>query len=141
MTTESALSIGEAAQRTGLSIDTLRFYEREGLLASPVERVSGRRVYSEQQVEWLALCRVLRTSGMPLRAIRDYAELMDRGEGTEPRRLELLREHQDRVAGQMRDLSRCLDLIGHKVGVYEDLAADGQSHHACRAPRPPGRAE
>ena len=50
MTTESALSIGEAAQRTGLSIDTLRFYEREGLLASPVERVSGRRVYSEQQV-------------------------------------------------------------------------------------------
>ena len=141
MTTESALSIGEAAQRTGLSIDTLRFYEREGLLASPVERVSGRRVYSEEHVEWLALCRVLRTSGMPLRVIRDYAELIDRGEGTEAQRLELLREHQDRVAGQMRDLSRCLDLIGHKVGLYEDLAADGQSHHVCRAPRPPGRAE
>ena len=139
MASATALRIGEVAQRTGLSIDTLRFYEREGLFASPVQRVSGRRVYSEEQVEWLALCAVLRTSGMPLRAIRDYAQLMARGDDTEPERLELLREHQDRVAGQMRDLSRCLDLIGHKVGMYEDLAADGGSHHVCRAPRPPVR--
>ena len=141
MASATALSIGEVAQRTGLSIDTLRFYEREGLFASPVQRVSGRRVYSEEQVEWLALCSVLRGSGMPLRAIREYAELMAQGDGTESQRLELLREHQDRVAGQMRDLARCQDLIGHKVGLYEDLASNGESHHVCRAPRPPGRVE
>jgi len=51
------LSIGEVAQRTGLSVHALRFYEREGLLASPIERTAdGRRAYREQDLEWLDLC-------------------------------------------------------------------------------------
>ncbi len=58
------------AERTGLSADTLRFYEREGILANPVRRRSGRRVYSEDDVEWLVVCTVLRDSGMPIPEVR-----------------------------------------------------------------------
>jgi DNA-binding transcriptional MerR regulator len=130
------LSIGQVAERTGLSAHTVRFYEREGLFAEPVQRIAGRRVFSDEHVEWLALCSILRASGMPLAAIRAYAQLVRQGDGTEPERLALLREHRERVRAQLRDLSRCLDLIDHKVDVYEDLSARGEPHRRCRPPTP-----
>lgn len=120
---ESAeLSIGQVAERTGLSVHALRFYEREGLLADPVGRgPGGRRIYGEHHVDWLTVCIVLRASGMPLPAIRQYTELVRQGSGNEAERLRLLREHEDRVTAQVGELTRCLDLIRHKTGVYEDI--------------------
>lgn len=120
------LSIGQVAERTGLSADTLRFYEREGLFAVPVRRdANGRRQYDEDAVEWLVTCTNLRASGMPLAAIRRYVELVRQGPGNEKERLTILREHQQRVAEQIADLTRCLEMISWKVGVYETSVADG----------------
>ena len=115
------LSIGEVAQRTGMSVHALRFYEREGLLASPVERTSdGRRAYGERDLEWLDLCIKLRSSGMPLAAIRRYTELVREGPGNEKERLEILRQHQQHVTDQIAALTTCLELISFKVGLYEE---------------------
>lgn len=123
---ESGLSIGQVAERTGLSVYALRFYEREGLLASPVQRGrGGRRVYTEQDLEWLDICTSLRASGMPLTAIREYADLVRQGTGNEKERLSLLRRHQQQVASQIADLTKCLDLIDYKVGVYEKRLGEG----------------
>jgi DNA-binding transcriptional MerR regulator len=70
------LSIGEVARRTGLSVHTLRLYERKGLLAGHVRHdQSGRRVYSARDIEWLANCVKVRASGMPLAAISRLAEV------------------------------------------------------------------
>ncbi|MFI6581315.1 MerR family transcriptional regulator [Embleya sp. NPDC050493] len=122
--TPEDLTIGQVATRTGLSIDTLRFYEREGILANPVRRnPAGRRVYAEHDIAWLNMCMILRGSGMPIPAIRHYTELARAGEGTERARLAILREHQSRIAAQIDQLHKCLDLIGYKVGVYEDYLA------------------
>jgi DNA-binding transcriptional MerR regulator len=116
------LSIGEAAERTGLSVHTLRFYERERLLANPIQRdPGGRRVYHQDDVDWITVCVILRASGMPLPTIRRYTELVRAGAGNETERLELLREHRERVVDQMNQLHNCLDLINFKVGVYEDV--------------------
>ena len=118
------LSIGEVAARTGLSVHTLRFYEREGILAQPVRRAAGgRRLYTEDDVDWLFLCTILRGAGMPLPDIRRYTELVQAGEGNERERLELLRRHEQRIHEQRQQLDRCLDLIKFKVGVYEDILA------------------
>ncbi|MEV4199684.1 MerR family transcriptional regulator [Micromonospora globbae] len=115
------LSIGEVAERTGLSVHTLRFYEREGILANPVRRdPGGRRIYHEDDVDWLTLCMILRSSGMPVPAIRRYTELARAGDGTEAERLALLRTHRERVLDQMDQLRKCLDLVNFKIGVYED---------------------
>jgi len=123
---EVELSIGQVAERTGLSVHTLRLYEREGLFASDVRRTStGRRVYGDWDVEWLANCTKFRASGMPLAVIRRFAELVREGSGNEAERLTLLREHQRRIAERMADLTACLELINFKVGVYEAHLAQG----------------
>lgn len=124
---EDRLSIGDVADRTGLSVHTLRFYEREGILANPIGRTAGGpRYYSSHDVDWLNLCLVLRGSGMPLPAIRRYTELARQGEGTEGERLALLREHEQSVLEQISTLDQSLDLIRHKVAIYEDVL-DGSS--------------
>jgi DNA-binding transcriptional MerR regulator len=123
--TTPGLSIGQVAERTGMSVHALRFYEREGIL-HPVRRGSGgRRVYSDEDVEWLAVCSSLRASGMPLAAIRRYAELVRQGPGNEKDRLTLLLQHQQHVTSQIGQLSECLDMIRYKVGVYEEHLSQG----------------
>jgi DNA-binding transcriptional MerR regulator len=122
----ASLSIGEVAERTGLSVHTLRFYEREGILPGPVARgPNGHRAYGDDDLEWLEICTNLRASGMPLAGIRRYAELVREGSGNEQQRLDLLRGHRERVQAQIDALGRCLDLISWKVAAYEDRLAEG----------------
>jgi DNA-binding transcriptional MerR regulator len=129
MTTyERELSIGDVARETGLSVHALRFYEREGLLLSQPERVTGgHRRYTRQDVNWLRICTKLRGSGMQLAKIRRLAKLGREGPGNEHERLELLREHQRHVENQLADLIECLRIITRKVGVYEQHLADGST--------------
>jgi DNA-binding transcriptional MerR regulator len=120
------LGIGQVAERTGMSVHALRLYEREGLMAGPVRRdAGGRRVYTEWDVEWLLNCTKFRASGMPLATIRRFADLVRQGPGTEPARLELLREHQDQVVARIAELTECLEVIANKVRVYGEHVAGG----------------
>ncbi|MGC5020663.1 MerR family transcriptional regulator [Micromonospora sp. DT47] len=139
----TSLSIGQVAERTGLSVHALRFYEHEGLFVNPVRRgPGGRRVYSQDDVDWLTVCIILRASGMPLPALRRYADLVREGAGNEEGRLTLLREHQAHVTTQIGRLTECLDLIRFKVGVYEDLLdQDSATDHQCHAPSPAANGE
>lgn len=114
------------AQRTGLSVHTLRLYEREGLLAGEVQRDgSRRRVYSAWDVEWLANCVKFRASGMPLGTISRLAQLVREGNGNEAERLELLRDHQRHITAQLAQLRDCLELVNAKVAMYEQHLAAG----------------
>ncbi|MEX0171499.1 MerR family transcriptional regulator [Streptomyces sp. LMG1-1-1.1] len=122
------LSIGEVAERTGLSVHTLRFYEREGLLVGPVPRTSGgRRRYSVLDVDWLLICVKLRESGMPLSDLRRFADLVRHGPGNEAERLRLLDAHRQRVDAQIRALEECRSVIAWKVGVYAEHLARGDA--------------
>jgi DNA-binding transcriptional MerR regulator len=116
----TALSIGQVAERTGLSVHTLRMYEREGLFTTEVRRTAtGRRVYGQADLDWLEVCTKFRASGMPLQVIRRFADLVRNGPGNEAERLELLRAHQCRVERQLAQLHDCLDLIAGKVATYQ----------------------
>jgi DNA-binding transcriptional MerR regulator len=114
-----ALSIGEVSAQIGLTTHTLRFYEQEGLFAAPVRRnAAGRRVFTEEEVEWLKVCMRLRSSGMPLPEIRRYAQLVLAGTGNETERLALLQAHEAKVEQQVADLREALEIIRHKVEIY-----------------------
>ncbi|MFD3749923.1 MerR family transcriptional regulator [Streptomyces cyaneofuscatus] len=130
------LSIGQVAERTGLSVHALRFYENEGLFLTPVRRgAGGRRVYSEDDVAWLTVCIILRASDMPLPVLRRYAGLVREGTGNEEERLALMREHEARVTGRIGRLTESLDLIRFKAAVYEDIVDQGSAAaHDCHGP-------
>jgi len=120
------LTIGQAAQRTGLSVHTLRFYEREGMLPAAVRRgPDGRRFYTDDDLQWLEICGNFRASGMPLATISRYVSLVRAGTGNEAERLELLREHEQRVLDQIGKLNECLNLINHKVKAYSERLEAG----------------
>lgn len=131
-----SLSIGQVSERTGLSVHALRFYEHEGLFVNAVQRgPGGRRVYSEGDVDWLNVCIILRTSGMPLTVLRRYTDLVREGAGNEEERLALMREQQEHVTDRIGRLAESLDLISFKVRVYEDLVDQGgDAAHECHAP-------
>jgi DNA-binding transcriptional MerR regulator len=116
----SALTIAETAAATGLSIDTLRFYEKDGLLLRPVPRSSaGHRRYEPQDLSWIEFLNKLRSTGLPLRDIARCAELVRAGSGNETERLELLRAHRQRVLEQLALTTEHLGAIDRKIGIYE----------------------
>jgi DNA-binding transcriptional MerR regulator len=88
-----------------------------------VRRVGGQRVYSESDLQWLHLCTRLRASGMTLPAIREYAALVREGTQTVRARHSLLRRHRERITDQIQELHRRLDLVSHKVTMYEEHLA------------------
>jgi DNA-binding transcriptional MerR regulator len=126
------MSISEVADRTGLTPYTLRYYEREGLLAGPVPRSeSGHRVYAEAHIEWLLMCKTLRASGMPVEAIARFANLVKTGPSTEAERLALLRDHQHRLTTEMAELASRLAHVSSKIGIYEGRPALDGLATAC----------
>ncbi|MFJ9976928.1 MerR family transcriptional regulator [Streptomyces cyaneofuscatus] len=127
------LSIGQVAERTGLSVHALRFYENEDLFLTSVRRgAGGRRVCSEDDVAWLTVCVILRASDMPVPVLRRYAALVREGAGNEEERLALMREHEARVTGRIGRLTESLDLIRFKAAVYEDVVDQGSAAaHDC----------
>jgi DNA-binding transcriptional MerR regulator len=115
---KEALSVGEAAARVGLTTHTLRWYEQEGLV-EPVGRDSaGRRRYTREDLDWLVLLTRLRRTGMPVRDMRRYAELVRLGESTRAERLALLTAHRDRVLARMADLEQDLKVLDFKIDLY-----------------------
>ncbi|MEX5636028.1 MerR family transcriptional regulator [Parafrankia sp. FMc2] len=119
-------SIGEVATRTGLSVDTLRWFERERLLLRSVSRTSGgRRVYDTADLEWLHLINRLRTSGMPIARIREFAGLVRSGPGNEAERLAVLVEHEQAVQVRIAELAEHLAVIQEKVRIYGEHVLAG----------------
>jgi len=114
------LSIAEAAAETGLTPDTLRYYEKDGLLLRPVSRdSSGHRRYTSHDLRWILLVTKLRATGMPIRDVRRYADLVRAGAGNEQERLALLRAHRQVVLARLAEVQEHLGAIEYKIGLYE----------------------
>src|SRR6478609_1100285 len=114
-------SIAEAATATELTADTLRYYERDGLMLRPVGRsATGHRRYEDADIRWIDMLNCLRGTGMPIREIRRYAELVRGGEGNEQARLDLLRAHRIQVLAQLAEVQEHLGAIDRKIGIYTD---------------------
>ena len=126
--TPARLTIAEVAERTGLTRHTLRYYERDGLMLGVGRAGSGHRCYSERDLGWIELITKLRATGMPIREVRRYAELVRAGDGNEDERLSLLRAHRERVRAQLDTMAAYLDAIDMKINYYAD-AID-----ACESP-------
>jgi DNA-binding transcriptional MerR regulator len=114
------VTISAAAEMSGLSVDTLRYYEKEGLtLHRPERSASGQRRYTEDNVRWLGTLVMLRKTGMPIRDIKRFVDLY-RIDGSEPQRLAILQAHREHVLEDLNEVQTHLDAINRKISYYED---------------------
>ena len=111
--------IGEFSKRTGLSIDTLRYYEKEKLL-TPQRDFNDRRVYCEADIRWIEFIIRLKDTGMPLKEIRRYARLRAKGDSTMNERLEMLIEHKANLEAQIEKLNAHKERLGDKIEFYRE---------------------
>jgi DNA-binding transcriptional MerR regulator len=116
-------SIGEATEKCGLSQHTLRWYERIGLLGAVERGGDGRRRFSDSDLDWLSTLTKLRATGMPVRDMQRYAELVRSGAG-EAERIDLLKRHREEVRRALATQRECLKLLDAKIGHYSSRLAE-----------------
>jgi DNA-binding transcriptional MerR regulator len=115
------MTIAEAAERSGLSAHTLRYYERIGLI-HPVDRgTNGHRRYGRDDLEWLDLLIKLRTTGMPIRQMVEYAELVRTGPRTVARRRAMLERHRAEITARMAELEDTAAVLDRKIAMYHEM--------------------
>lgn len=112
---DNGLTIQQVAQRTGLSIHTLRYYERRGLLISVHRLSNGHRRYDESDLRWIDLLKCLRASAMPLSEMQRFAEITRQGTSTASERCELLEAHRLRVVAQLQEIQHTLAHLDTKI--------------------------
>jgi DNA-binding transcriptional MerR regulator len=115
------MTIAEAAERSGLSAHTLRYYERIGLI-HPVDRgTNGHRRYGRDDLDWLDLLIKLRTTGMPIRQMVEYAELVRQGPQTAARRRAMLERHRSEITARMAELEETAAVLDRKIAMYHEM--------------------
>ena len=108
----------EAAERTGLTLDALRYYERERLVG-PVDRtVGGRRRYTENDIAWISLLTCLRDAGLGIADLRSFTSLLRTGEAAGTERVEFLSECRTGLLERMNATSRALKVLDDKIAFY-----------------------
>lgn len=113
------MKIAEVSEQYGLSVDTLRYYERVGLIP-PVQRNSGGiRDYNELDLRRVDFIKCMRSAGLPIEVLIDYVELVQRGDETINARKEILKEQRELLATRMQEMQKTLDILDHKIEVYE----------------------
>ena len=127
--------IGEIADRTGLSIHALRWYEAQGLVPGVLRDQGGRRVYSELHLGWIDLVDRLRATGMSIAEIRQYTALVKQGNGTLKPRRAMLAAHRVRVKARIEEWAQALELIDYKIDFYERWLATGRRPDIALQPR------
>ncbi len=119
------MRISEASSRSGLSIDTIRYYERTGLLPPIARGIDGKRRFSAENVEWLILLASLRETKMPMEKMRRFARLYQDGDGSVPLRKQMLLEHAGHLANERAVLQRCSELLSYKLARYDEIMGEG----------------
>jgi DNA-binding transcriptional MerR regulator len=118
------LTISEVSEATGLSVHTLRYYERIGLI-HPIDRAQNtHRRYSQQDIGWINLLIRLRATGMSIEDMVIYAQLQRQGDATLPERIAMLRTLEGEVEAHIDTLHEHLKLIRHKIDVYSTIVAE-----------------
>jgi MerR family transcriptional regulator, aldehyde-responsive regulator len=113
------MKIAEVSERYDLSSDTLRYYERIGLI-QPVNRNGGGiRDYNELDLRRVEFIKCMRSAGLPIETLIEYVRLVQQGDRTIEARKEILKEQRELLAARMKEMQKTLDILDHKIEVYE----------------------
>lgn len=115
------MKIAEVSERYSISTDTLRYYERIGLIPPVTRTPSGIREYSELDIRRVNFIKCMRSAGLPIEVLIDYIDLVQRGDDTTEARKEILKEQRSLLASRIQEMQNTLDILDHKIEIYENV--------------------
>ncbi|PQP81383.1 MerR family transcriptional regulator [Paenibacillus sp. PCH8] len=111
-------SISEVAKKLDLTVYTLRYYDKEGLMPFIERTTSGTRLFKDSDIDFLKIIQCLKMTGMPIKDIRDFIEWCSEGDATLKQRSDMFNERKASVEAQMEELRKTMEVIEHKCDYY-----------------------
>ena len=119
------MTIKEVAEKYDISADTLRYYERVGMIPKVTRRPNGIRDYQESDLGWVELAICMRSAGLPIEVMIEYVKLYKEGDNTIPARLELLQEQMNVLKEQKTQIESTVERLAYKISKYEEAMETG----------------
>ncbi len=113
------MKISEVSKTYDISIDTIRYYERIGLLPTVNRLENGIRDFNSISIEWIEFIKCMRNAGLPIEVLKDYVTLVQSGDDTKEERKKILVDQRDVILGKMAEMQETVDLLNYKIDVYE----------------------
>ena len=120
------MTIKEVSQKYGITQDTLRYYERIGMIPAVTRTAGGIRDYREADLQWVELAKCMRSAGLPVEAIIEYVRLFQEGDSTIAARLQLLLEQRENLLEQRQQIDQTLERLNYKISRYEIAVETGK---------------
>ena len=127
---ERLFTIGDAAAELGMPASTIRFYEKNGLIPNQQRSSDGRRLFDEDDLEWMRFVGRLKVSGMPIKEIREYIQLYIAGDSTIEERRHIVHERRAAIDKQLEELKLARDFIEYKCWFYDVASESGTATSA-----------
>lgn len=119
------MTIKEVSEKYDISQDTLRYYERVGMIPPVTRSASGIRDYQEKDIGWVELAKCMRSAGLPVEAMIEYVRLTQEGDNTIPARLKLLSEQREELIKKRKKIDATLEKLSYKIERYEIAVKTG----------------
>ena len=119
------MTIKEVAEKYDISADTLRYYERVGMIPKVTRRPNGIRDYQESDLGWVELAICMRSAGLPIEVMIEYVKLYQEGDETFEARLQLLSEEREKLEEQEAQIESAINRLNHKISKYEEAVKTG----------------
>lgn len=119
------MNIKAVSEKMGITQDTLRYYERVGMIPPVTRTAGGIRDYQEKDLRWVELALCMRSAGLPVETMVSYVALVQEGEATIPERLQLLTEQREALLRQRTQIDATLDRLNYKITKYEEAVKTG----------------
>lgn len=120
-------SIKEMSQRTGLSIPTLRFYDKEGLFPNLERKSSNYRTFTDSELDVVKIIECFKKAGLSLKEIKHYMELVKQGPETFEERLQMMQEQLKLLLHEKEELEKSIDLVKRKIAYYDEAVKTGKA--------------
>lgn len=115
------MNISEISKRLNLSVYTLRYYEKIGIIQGITHDAKGRREFTEKDAKWLEYIVRLKKMQMPIEKMKWYANLRYMGNSTVAERCDLLKEHKESLLVKVKDLNESIEFLNYKIDIYNKM--------------------
>ena len=120
------MTITEVSKKNSLSTDTLRYYERVGLIPPVTRNKSGIRDYNENDCLWVEFIKCMRSAGVSVETLIEYVSLFQQGEATRETRKKILKEQRDILAERITELQQTLEKLDFKIANYDEIVFEAE---------------